>query len=409
MSSESIKNSEGTYKNNQQEGLWLYYETDGSLIEEKTYSSGKLNGRSTKWQNLDSKEWEKFYKNGLLSGPSTNWNNSGYRINMTTFKKDLPEGPWMIWYLNSDQIKEQGFHQRSTDPYTGKTISFRDGLTTSFYDDGGKQKEGYLKLNKPEGIWTYWNAKGKEDFKFDYGEKLEHVGWSKIKTVDNIYFKIDNEKPFTGVIADENQDEGYLFLGRTLYGKKEGPWIKWYNSKDVPEVVLIDVPDPEPNLPWSGGKVEKGEWKDGKKHGDWVYWYDNEHIKSKGSYDNGVMSGLWDFYYDNGSKEKQGSLLNGNANGQWIFYNESEEIIQQGTFLDGVKEGAWIAFFNDGRLTEGIYKAGKKDGQWTSWWAKNKNKKEMQGMYKKGKMVDKWYFYNNKGDLKEIRYFSPLY
>jgi len=33
----------------------------------------------------------------------------------------------------------------------------------------------------------------------------------------------------------------------------------------------------------------------------------------------------------------------------------------------------------------------------------------MQGAYKSGKMVDKWYFYNNKGNLKEIRYFSPVF
>ena len=55
------------------------------------------------------------------------------------------------------------------------------------------------------------------------------------------------------------------------------------------------------------------------------------------------------------------------------------------------------------------YKVGKKDGTWTSWWDYDKTRKEMQGSYKKGKMVDKWYFYNNKGNLKEIRYFSPVF
>ena len=54
-------------------------------------------------------------------------------------------------------------------------------------------------------------------------------------------------------------------------------------------------------------------------------------------------------------------------------------------------------------------KNGKKDGTWTSWWDYDKTRKEMQGTYKTGKMVDKWYFYNNKGNLKEIRYFSPVF
>ena len=38
-----------------------------------------------------------------------------------------------------------------------------------------------------------------------------------------------------------------------------------------------------------------------------------------------------------------------------------------------------------------------------------KNLKEMQGSYKKGKMVNKWYFYDPNGNLKEIRYFSPSF
>ena len=57
----------------------------------------------------------------------------------------------------------------------------------------------------------------------------------------------------------------------------------------------------------------------------------------------------------------------------------------------------------------GDYKNGKKDNVWTSWWDTERTRKEMQGTYRDGKMVDKWYFYNNKGNLKEIRYFSPVF
>ena len=39
------------------------------------------------------------------------------------------------------------------------------------------------------------------------------------------------------------------------------------SGKDVPEIILVEVPDPEPVLPWSGGKQEQGGYKDGKKHG----------------------------------------------------------------------------------------------------------------------------------------------
>nr|MCS5651043.1 hypothetical protein [Candidatus Neomarinimicrobiota bacterium] len=393
-----IKFSEGAWEQGEMNGLWLWYNPDGSVVEEKTYHMGKLNGRSTKWLTTETKDWEHFYKNGMLDGPTTIWENN-YRARMTTYKADAPEGPWVIWYANSEQIKEHGFHQKG----------MRDGLTTHYYENGEKMKEGYLKLGKPDGVWTYWNTKGKEDFNFDYGTDLEHVGWSRLKTVEDLYFKIDDDIPFTGVIADENEDEGYLFLGRTLNGKKDGPWIRWYMGKDLPEVVLVDVPDPEPDLPWSGGKEEQGAWKNGKKHGFWTFWYDNQQIKSQGTYENGIMNGQWIFYYENGAKEKDGTLLDGNADGEWTFYDEMTNKIQEGTFSLGVKEGKWTAYFSDGRVTEGHYKNGKKDADWTSWWNTERTRKEMQGTYRNGKMVDKWYFYNNKGNLKEIRYFSPVF
>ena len=368
------------------------------MVEERTYYKGSLHGRKTKWLTPEAKEWEKFYKNGLRDGPETFWEN-GYRARTTTYKADVPEGPWIIWHANSDQIMEQGFHQN------GK----KNGRTTFYNEDGQRMKEGYLKLGNPEGIWTYWNEKGKEDFNFDFGFDLEHVEWSKLKTVDDLYCKIDDSLPFTGVIADENENEGYLFLGRTLNGKKDGPWIKWYMSRDVPEVVLVDVPDPEPDLPWSGGKEEQGAFKNGRKHGYWTEWYPNEQIKSQGTYENGIMNGQWVFYYDNGAKEKEGTLVDGNADGQWVFYNNETRKLQEGTFNLGIKEGKWTAYFSDGSITEGHYKNGKKDNVWTSWWDTERTRKEMQGTYRDGKMVDKWYFYNNKGNLKEIRYFSPVF
>ncbi|MCS5638880.1 MAG: hypothetical protein NZ692_00750, partial [Candidatus Marinimicrobia bacterium] len=96
---------------------------------------------------------EKFFKIGKLDGPSTFWDN-GYRITMTTYKVDVPYGPWVIWHPNSDQVKEQGFH------LDGR----RDGLTAYYYPDGVKQREGYYNSGFPEGVWTYWNSKGKKDF-----------------------------------------------------------------------------------------------------------------------------------------------------------------------------------------------------------------------------------------------------
>ena len=52
--------------------------------------------------------------------------------------------------------------------------------------------------------------------------------------------------------------------------------------------------------------------------------------------------------------------------------------------------------------------------QWNQWShleqkGNERTRKEMQGAYRNGKMVDKWFFYDKNGNLKEIRYFSPAF
>ena len=123
---------------------------------------------------------------------------------MVTFKgesetgKEIANGPWVIWYPGSDQIMEQGFHKNN----------IRDGLTTYYYENGNKKKEGNLsaninqKLSKPEGVWTYWNKDGQVDFTFDYGKGLDHVKFKDLSKIDEseLLYKIDdNTTPFTAV------------------------------------------------------------------------------------------------------------------------------------------------------------------------------------------------------------------
>ena len=79
-------------------------------------------------------------------------------------------------------------------------------------------------------------------------------------------------------------------------------------------------------------------------------------------------------------------------------------------YSKGKKDGLSENFFENGLLrSRENFKDGKKDGTWTSWWDSKKELKEMQGSYRQGKMVDKWFFYDPNGNLKEIRYFSPTF
>ncbi len=95
----------------------------------------------------------------------------------------------------------------------------------------------------------------------------------------------------------------------------------------------------------------------------------------------------------------------------------------KGTDIEDIKKKTQELVQASMKMGEAIYKSqqsakpgdtakdkkqeGKKDAAWTSWWDYERTRKEMKGAYRNGKMVDKWFFYDKNGNLKEIRYFSP--
>ena len=65
----------------------------------------------------------------------------------------------------------------------------------------------------------YWNNKEERDFEFDFGSDLEHIILNQLVERESIFYKPGEDKPYTGVITDDNSEAGYLFLGKTKNGK----------------------------------------------------------------------------------------------------------------------------------------------------------------------------------------------
>ena len=199
---------------------------------------------------------------------------------MVTYKgesetgKEIANGPWVIWYSGSDQIMEQGFHKNN----------IRDGLTTYYYENGNKKKEGNLsaninqKLSKPEGVWTYWNKDGQVDFTFDYGKGLDHVKFKDLSKIDEseLLYKIDdNTTPFTGVIVDENKEEEYEFLGRLendlLSSEIETMWSESSHGEGTLSIQL----EVDTTQPLASGIVPTANDENERLQIEWtVTWFD---------------------------------------------------------------------------------------------------------------------------------------
>ena len=199
----------------------------------------------------DNKEMEGYYINGTKNGIWTWWYDTGIKKSEGNYIDNEQDGLWS-YFANDGSIDEE--------------ISFsngkKDGRSTLWLTPEEKQEEKFYRngrLDGPSGVWTYWNAKGEKDFDFDFGTGLEHIDLEDAPERDGLFYKINEDVPFTGILTHKDIETGYEFLGRVKNGKKDGQWVKWFPSgKEVPEIIIVDVPVPEPKKPWSGGKQEQG-------------------------------------------------------------------------------------------------------------------------------------------------------
>ena len=62
---------------------------------------------------------------------------------------------------------------------------------------------------------------------------------------------------------------------------------------------------------------------DGKRDGLWIEHYENGRIKIKASFKNGMAHGIRQEWYDNGVKKQQGDFKNDEYDGRWLKWHPS--------------------------------------------------------------------------------------
>jgi len=196
--------------------------------------------------------------------------------------------------------------------------------------------------------------------------KEETVKRSRLKTIkldeiqdrDGVYYVINSETPFTGLI----KQHGYGALRKHEFhcrnGYKHGADITWFKS---------------------GQKLRQTYYIDGKRHGVDTEWYDNGQMCRQMNYKNGKMHGVesqwrslssWPGWrVGNRYKVIQGRMLkseqkykDGKVQGATIWQLDSEKLHGIYTiFYTGAKKAGEVSFTNGvmhGTLTE-WYESGK--------------------------------------------------
>ena len=131
------------------------------------------------------------------------------------------------------------------------------------------------------------------------------VGLSQQEYHSNDLVQMDNglwtikfsDEPISGKVYGyfgEKRPYKKVYIGKIVYGKKEGKWVDYYHS--------------------TGKKKYEENWKDGKEDGLWTSWYENGQKKGEGIFKDGKLDGLVTQWYKNGQKSGEGTY----KDGEWI-------------------------------------------------------------------------------------------
>jgi uncharacterized protein len=328
------------YVNGLQEGPYLEYAPDGSIITEATYVKGQLDGSFKRLMNtlpvetgtykngkkvgdwkryfpgtkiLEAEEyydqngsktgeWKYYYQNGRLARIEKYKNNVGtgvweeYFPNKTLSKRKVyelgvPVGEY-VEYHSTGKISVQGQYQSGA----------KTGIWKSYFPDGELYSIGEYRNDQQTGIWKYFNkigvliAEGKFSLGMEDGQWFYYYDGGQLKSVGT--YKLGLEDGIWGLFYDNKNltQEEYWDSGRLMN-------VSEYSSYD-------------------GTKTfDKGTLKDG--FGTRITYYVNGQKESEGTYKSGKPDGLWIFYHENGRKASEGTMIDGKKEGPWRYYNSA--------------------------------------------------------------------------------------
>ena len=155
--------SEGMYKDQKRDSIWINYNNIGLTISLEKYKEGKLEGNKVLFYLQDQLERgeilvlsESYYKDSLKSGPYREYFSSGKLKQKGQYINGNSTGEWLrysaIGYMDQSVRYKYGEKHGWSVHYNEKG----EIVNRSLYVDGivlkGKEKEAYLKMCKKKGI-----------------------------------------------------------------------------------------------------------------------------------------------------------------------------------------------------------------------------------------------------------------
>jgi antitoxin component YwqK of YwqJK toxin-antitoxin module len=346
------------------QGLYKKYDEQGTLIEERNFSKGELNGLSKTYYGAflsqvydNPKDWYgkiaqiANYSNGLLNGSCEEFKYSNGK-QQYSFQRVYDKG---------NVVKNIEFYSNGN-----KSLSSQmNGICNEWLENGQKSAEYTRKNGELDGQYTWYENEnvmitGTYSGGNKIGKWIEYFSNRKVKS-ENLFnenFVCTNIKEYypDGSIkyeyfpALENhyKEIGYDSLTKNKSYERISLLVtekqKTKLVKDGEEIYYYPNGDKKSDVTYSA-KYENSGYSnhyEAKKEGEYIEWYANKQIKSKGSYISNYENGIWITYYESGNKESEISYDNSSKEGEATTYYSNGKIKSQGKYKGNKKVGLWI-------------------------------------------------------------------
>ena len=197
-------------------------------------------------------------------------------------------------------------------------------------------------------------------------EKIEVTKTSE-GVIDRILYKKGEDKPFTGKIVKDFENDDISFEINVKNGKLDGNRRVYYMS----------------------GKIKSEEiYENGTPINEAKYYYEDEQVKKNVDYKNKIIK----MYYRDGALYRKVKFL---GNSEWNYEGEAKLYFQTGEILgieefkNGTLDGKSVYYYKNGNIHQkGYYKNGGREGEYIIY-------------YENGNMEEKTFY--QKGALKNGR------
>ena len=195
-----------------------------------------------------------------------------------------------------------------------KGAVLRHGLFQRFYSDGKLNVQGAYRLDRPVGVWSWWNEDGILVRRVRYDGDFQELLFGK-----------DNNSPNTKF---SNPAGRVTAQGLLKHDKGHGQWRYWFDTGQLKAQgkFVTGVPDGRWVTLYADGQIKSiREYRLGILHGKFMLAFPSGQEKVEGRMEQGMKVGLWRYWYASGQQKSEGGYLNDREDGLWRFWNENGE------------------------------------------------------------------------------------